>query len=421
MSRTSAAWIAAAFVLLAAPGPIAAHTSTPGPDAVGIGSYPLTPVCASAWLVAHGDSIQKQLVLMVYIVGRPGWVEAASNFEGHLDRSPVEFSVTCGDVPIRLTYEPKRRRATIQGRAQELEHDNVFVITTGDRRSSAVRSLGLHDLTFEAADNPAIELVARDPAVREGLVGRRPAAPNPARASATPPAMASEIQGLLDEARRWRLGSDPAGPARACSLYARAAELGAPEAEYAFGYCLESGKGAAQDPERANDFYRRAAEHGHLSAAFKLGWSSRTGRGTTKDPAAALGWFRQCAVAGDSICQALVGQMFELGEGTSARLDSARTWYGRAAARGVPDAQYALARMAGEEDSADFDAEAGLLWITVLEARRSQLPPDLSRDLARLRQRLEPRLGPEARTRLAAQAEAWLIEDSKHALESLAR
>jgi hypothetical protein len=420
MRCTGAAWIAAAFVLLA-PWPIAAHASTTGPDAVGIGSYPLTPVCASAWLVAHGDSIQKQLVLMVYIVGRPGWVEAASNFEGHLDRRPIEFSVTCGDVPIRLTYDPKRRQATIQGRAQELEHDNVFVITTGDRGSSAVRGLGLHDLTFEAADNPAIELVARDPGVREALVGRRPPVPDNARASAPPPAMTSEIQALLDEARRWRLGSDPAGPARACSLYARAAELGAPEAEFAFGYCLESGKGAAQDPARANGFYRQAAEHGHLSAAFKLGWSSRMGRGTTKDLAAALGWFRQCAVAGDSICQALVGQMFELGEGTPARLDSARTWYGRAAARGVPDAQYALARMAGDQDSADSDAEAGLLWITVLEARRSRLPPDLSSNLARLRQRLEPRLGPEARTRLAAKADAWLIEDSKHTLESLAR
>lgn len=401
-----------------------ARASTPGPDAIGIGSHPLTPVCASAWFVAHVDSSERRLILMTYILGPPGWVQEGSNFAGNLAKHPAEFSVVCGDVPVRLTYDPAERRATIQGRSYELGHDNVFVISAADRAPASVRSLGLHELVFAADDNPSIELVARDSGVREALVGRRPPAPKPAPVPARvahSPGASPHALALYAEGRRWSDSPDAAGMARACSLFAQAAELGVTEAEYDYGYCLQSGHGRPQDLVEANDWYRKAAAHGSLNAAFKLGWSSRLGRGAVKDPAAALGWFRQCAVAGDSVCQALVGQMFELGEGTPARLDSAMVWYGRSAERGVGDAQYAVARITADQDSIGADPTAAVLWIQVLEAKRSQLPPAWAEELARWRPRLEQRLSPDARARIAAQANSWLIEDSKQMLERLAR
>lgn len=407
-----ARWIALPLlVALLGASPAQAATSTP--EAGGIGAYPLSPTCASAWLLARADGNAKELALIAYVLGPPGWGEQDSKFESQMDRNPVQFSLICGNVRIRLTCDAAKGGGTVLDRAYDLEHDNVFLITAADGDSATVRALGRHDLSFAKDANPSTELVARDRAVREALVGRP--APAPARSDAPP----SPAQALCGEARQLLRTKNPADAEHACSLLAQAAESGWPEAEYGYGFCLQSGRGRRKDLAAANSWYRKAAAHGEPNAAFKLGWNSREGSGAKKDPAAALGWFRQCAASGDSVCQALVGQMLETGEGTPARLDSALAWYVRSAERGVPDAQYAVARIAAADEKCD--PAAGLLWIATLEARRSQLPAAWVADLARWRPRLEQRLSPEARARVSAEANAWLIEDSKRVLERLAR
>ena len=367
----------------------------------GYGAYPLTPTCASAWFIDKVDAAGKRLLLMAYVTGRPGWQDHP-NFTNENDA----ISFVCGDVPIRLALEADRAHATVQGKAFALAHDNVFLVTVAGK-AATVRALGRHDIKFAESDNPATELVARDAAVREALTGRP--TPRPV------PVATSRARTLMAAGTELYRKSEFEG---ACDSFKQAAELGEPEAEYAFGYCLQSGQGRAPDLAAANAWYEKAAAHGNRNAMFKLGWSARDGRGMPKDATVALAWFRRCAAAGDSVCQALVGDAFERGEGTPASRDSALAWYGAAALDGVAEAQYRIARSAAEHGA---DPSAGLVWITALEARGKQLPEAWRDDLLRWRTKLEARLTAQQRAQARERADAWLEQDSKREIEALAR
>ena len=369
--------------------------------AAGYGAYPLTPTCASAWFSDRVDTGGKRLLLMAYVTGPPGWQDHP-NFTNKDD----VISFVCGTVPIRFALGADGAHATVQGKNFALAHDNVFVVTVVGE-TATVRALGHHDSAFAEDDNPATELIARDAAVRETLTGR-PTPKGTTRAS-------SRALTLLAEGKELSRKSDFD---HACDSFKQAAELGLAEAEYAYGYCLQSGQGRAPDLVAANAWYEKAAGHGDRNAMFKLGWGARDGRGMTKDPKAALAWFRRCAALGDSVCQALVGDSFERGDGTTASLDSALAWYGVAAERGVPEAQYRVARSAAEKDA---DPSAGLAWINVLEARRNELPEPWREDFQRWRTKLETRLTAPQRARARQRADAWLEEDSKRTIERLAR
>jgi TPR repeat protein len=373
----------------------------PDAGADGYGAYPVTPLCASAWFVGKVDDSGKRLHLMAFVTGPPGWQDHP-NFKNQGDTT----SFVCGSVPIRLALDADRSHATVQGKTFALAHDNVFLVTV-EGEAATVRALGRHSLAFAGDDNPATVLIGRDAAVREALTGR-PTPKGTARAS-------SRALTLLAEGKELSRKSDFD---HACDSFKQAAELGLAEAEYAYGYCLQSGQGRAPDPVAANAWYEKAAGHGDRNAMFKLGWSARDGRGMTKDPEAALAWFRRCAALGDSVCQALVGDSFERGDGTTASLDSALAWYGVAAESGVPEAQYRIARSAAEQDK---DPSAGLAWINVLEARRNELPEPWREEFSRWREKLEARLTAPQRARARERADAWLEEDSKHTIERLAR
>jgi TPR repeat protein len=367
----------------------------------GYGAFPVTPLCASAWFIEKLDPSGKHLHLMAFVTGPPGWQD-----HPNFNNQGGTITFVCGSMPIRLALDADDAHATVQGKAFTLAHDNVFLVTVAGE-SATVRALGRHTLAFAEDDNPATELIARDSAVREALTGR----PTPGRTAQA----SSRALTLLAEGKELSRKSDFD---HACDSFKQAAELGLAEAEYAYGYCLQSGQGRAPDLVAANAWYEKAAGHGDRNAMFKLAWSAREGRGMTKDPAAALGWFRRCAARGDSVCQALVGDAFERGDGTTASLDSALAWYGVAAERGVPEAQYRVARSAAENDA---DPSAGLAWINVLEARRNELPEPWREEFARWRTKLEARLTAPQRARAQARADAWLEEDSKRTIERLAR
>jgi TPR repeat protein len=416
--RCVVAFLAAVF-LARTPG---AQAATPGPDAVGFGAHPLTAVCASAWFVAGADDKTKRLVLITYIMGKPGWVAEGANFNSNLQKRPAEISFVAGSVPVLITYDAGTGEATLQGQTFELAHDNVFVITATGFESASVRALGVHDLKFAGSDNPALELVARDAKVRAALLTTgRPAPVRTQGVKTSRKAPSPRAAALYKDGHRFLALGDPKSTARACSLFAQAASLGMREAQYSYGYCLQSGEGRKQDLVAANKWYAKAAAQGDPDAAFKLGWSARQGRGMDKDPAQAMQWFQRCAAEGDSICEALVGQMYERGEGVPASADSALLWYGRSAERGIGDAQYAYVRLVAGADSNGADAATALLWLEVLVAQRQQLPKSWVVDLERWRPQFEQSLSADARGDVERRAEAWLIENSNRSLEAMAR
>jgi len=235
------------------------------------------------------------------------------------------------------------------------------------------------------------------------------------------PAPSARAVALYKDGRRLLKVDDAKSTARACSLFAQSANLGMREAQYSYGYCLQSGDGGRKDLAAANKWYAKAAAQGDPDAAFKLGWSARQGRGMDKDPVQAMRWFRQCAAEGDSICEALVGQMYELGEGVPASADSALLWYGRSAERGIGDAQYAYVRLVAAADSSRANSATALQWLEVLVAQRQQLPNAWVVDLERWRPQLEQSLSADTRASVERRVEAWLIENSNRSLEAMAR
>jgi TPR repeat protein len=87
-------------------------------------------------------------------------------------------------------------------------------------------------------------------------------------------------------------------PADAARLLTRAAEDGAPEAQYELGKLYESGLGVDQDVARALDLYRLSASQNFADALNDLGFLYyQGGLGVVRDPTLALAFFERAARA----------------------------------------------------------------------------------------------------------------------------
>ena len=78
---------------------------------------------------------------------------------------------------------------------------------------------------------------------------------------------------------------------RAAALYKQAADLGIPEAAYAFYLCHRLERGLARDEREEIRYLRRSAEAGCLQAIYELGLCSMEGSGLPRDYAAAVALF----------------------------------------------------------------------------------------------------------------------------------
>jgi len=120
----------------------------------------------------------------------------------------------------------------------------------------------------------------------------------------------------------------------AFNWFLRAAAQGDAEATNMVGYMHDSGEGMPEDPKEAFRWYRKAAEKGYDISEYNIGVMYQSGRGVDKDPAEAARWYRKAADQGDADSQAALGYLYEQGLGLKADIAQAIHWYRKAARQG---------------------------------------------------------------------------------------
>jgi TPR repeat protein len=96
--------------------------------------------------------------------------------------------------------------------------------------------------------------------------------------------------------------------------------------------------GPSQIVRAALNWFRKAADQGAPTAQFSLGLMYTIGRGVLQDYAAAMSWFRKAADQGDAQAQVHLGVIYANGQGVPRDVVSAHMWWNLAAAKGDQDA-----------------------------------------------------------------------------------
>jgi len=126
----------------------------------------------------------------------------------------------------------------------------------------------------------------------------------------------------------------------AVGWFLKAAEQGAPAAEFMLGLSYENGWGVTQDYKAASNWYRKAAEQGDDHGQYFLGLMYLDGRGVTQDYKVAVGWFLKAAEQGNSEAQGNLGTMYAKGQGVPQDYVQGHTWLNL----GASSAAYAKTR-----------------------------------------------------------------------------
>ena len=135
--------------------------------------------------------------------------------------------------------------------------------------------------------------------------------------------LGQDAQIVYDRAQRM-VGNDSA--LHAMPLFKRAAELGHAAAQFAYGYCFESGNGVEQSDFLACAWYLKAAEQGNLDAQYTLGYRYARGRGVKQSDEESYHWMQKCALQKDIECMYNVITCYYRGSGTSQSMDSVIVW-----------------------------------------------------------------------------------------------
>jgi len=416
MLRPSYLTVAAlALACLVQPVTLAQETKS-GPRAIGAGGFPVSFIHASAWFVHRADSEGKELTLMVYLEGTPGWHDRTTNFDWKLNQSPARILMSVGDTPIHIVYWPETSSVEILGSKFNLSSVNVFLVKGVDGPKPLVRALGAHDLTFAPDDNPAIVLLRRNEDLRAALTGQTPKKRLGHSSTESPEELVAWDREGLRLIRNGKLEDDQ----KACELFRRAAVRGYADSQYRLGYCYESGHGAEQDPSVANQWYEKAANQGHVDAQYKLGHSYRVGRGVEIDLATALRWYKRAAENGDLDALHNVGWMYALGQGVEADAEQAFAWFLRAAMSGSPGSQYEVARRLRDGEGVARDLASSYAWLLVVQAQRNRFALADWERIEELTQSLESQLDEAAKTKAKEQSQEWLRTLARLYVESLA-
>jgi hypothetical protein len=135
----------------------------------------------------------------------------------------------------------------------------------------------------------------------------------------------------------------PRDAGQAFRLVERAAKRGHLEAQNALGFFLQHGVGTAADPVRAREWYETAAARDHARAQVNLGWMHEHGLGTERAGAIALEWYRKAAAQGLAEGEFNAANLLETG--APADLAAAAAAYERAAKKEFVPAHYRLGRL----------------------------------------------------------------------------
>lgn len=393
-----------------------ADARDPGP--IGAGSVPLTAIHASAWFVQGADDVTKNVTLMVFLEGTPGWHAKTTRFRWVTSDTVSTIDMNVGSAPIHVMYRADTRAVRILDREFTLARDNVFLITGIDGSAPVVKGAGLHDLAFEPKDNPSIVLLTRNAAVRNALLGKTPTGAAKRPPKPQPPA---DLVALDQEGVQLLRKGTPESDRKAVDLFRKAAAGGYAPSQYRLGCCYETGQGVDQDSPTANEWFLKAAEQGYVDAQYKLAYSYRVGLGIAVDSAAALEWYTRAAENGDAEAQGVLGHMYATGQFARADAGRAFAWFLKCAENGVPPAQLEIVRRYRDGDGVAPDLEKAYQWLVVLRAdpefaaagNRGQAE-DLARDL-------ESRLDQVSESRAVASAHRFCRAYARQYVEKLGK
>lgn len=154
----------------------------------------------------------------------------------------------------------------------------------------------------------------------------------------------------------------------------RAAQEGAPKAQYELAWAYHCGLGTDQNFADAAVWYRKAAEQRHTKSAYYLGLLYKEGVGVAADEREGDKWLRKAAGDGDIEAMAVVGG-YLIGrlDGESGRNRTAQVCI-RESERGDPAAQMTLGYLFAYGIGVPIDYSLAYKWFGI--AARSVEAPD---------------------------------------------
>jgi TPR repeat protein len=131
----------------------------------------------------------------------------------------------------------------------------------------------------------------------------------------------------------------------AVKWFARAAELGLPEAQYNLALMYATGRGVLRDMDSALSWVRTAAEQQFPRAQADLGLLYMAGKVFPPDPLEAARWLHDAAEQGEERAQYHLGRLYETSREVGLNAARALAWYERSASLGYPPAVKRLATL----------------------------------------------------------------------------
>jgi uncharacterized protein len=140
----------------------------------------------------------------------------------------------------------------------------------------------------------------------------------------------------------------------------RAANQGAPEAQYVIGLCYANGLGVEADSNVAEKWFLKSAQDGFAASQYELSLllQARDENNLTE----AIDWLRKAALHGFSVAQFLYAQYCESGVGMAANSADAFRFCLMAAERGFYPAARKVASMLEQGIGIAIDLEKAFQW-----------------------------------------------------------
>ncbi|MBF0311524.1 MAG: SEL1-like repeat protein [Magnetococcales bacterium] len=162
---------------------------------------------------------------------------------------------------------------------------------------------------------------------------------------------------MLQEAMRLS-GSDDMEQRREGALLAeRLAQEGDIDAMAYYAFCLDTGKGVAEDPVKAFEYFRKAADKGNADAMYMVGTTYYIGLVIPRDEQLAIHWLTKSAEAGSPLAQMSLAKKYDHGDIVPRDPIRALALYREAANSGYPEARQILADHLIKGDLGEKDAD----------------------------------------------------------------
>ena len=126
--------------------------------------------------------------------------------------------------------------------------------------------------------------------------------------------------------------------AAAAAFFRSAADAGNPDAMFALGHLVGTGRGVPQDRAERFRLWLKAAEMGNSMAEANVARAYTFGDGVAQDFAAALRFSRRAADTGSFVGQTCLGVLYVQGLGVTRDVREGISWWEKAAAQGDKDA-----------------------------------------------------------------------------------